>query len=247
MKRSIAVRRLSACVLGAAVLVPVTAAGQAPPPGPGVRFDRTCYAPGDTITQIGRGFTPNAQIRQTVGLLTPDGNTVLGTLSATHTADASGGFTTRLRAPRLARASDRTEIAGSIFVDQAAPPPPTPDTPPGPTVIWRLSAWNIRIPQWAARTADPARSMTIDTYGWTTAGSVLYAHYYRGTTRMRSVRIGALTGACGNLRKQVRQFPFRGVRGGEWRVFFSATAVLDKERDPFIRRTVVVARSKATA
>jgi hypothetical protein len=105
----------------------------------------------------------------------------------------------------------------------------------------------VRIPEWAPGAADPARSMTIDTFGWTSGGSALYAHYYRGTTRIRTVRIGALTGECGNLRRTVRQFPFRGVRAGEWRVFFSATAVLDKQRDDFIRRTVVVPRSKATA
>jgi hypothetical protein len=37
------------------------------------------------------------------------------------------------------------------------------------------------------------------------------------------------------------------VKAGEWRVFFSATAVLDKQHDDWLRRTVVVPRSKATA
>lgn len=84
-------------------------------------------------------------------------------------------------------------------------------------------------------------------FGWATTGSSLYAHYYRGTTRIRTVRIGALTGACGDLRKTVRQFPFRGVKAGQWRIFFSATAVLDKRNDDWLRRTVTVPRSKATA
>lgn len=89
--------------------------------------------------------------------------------------------------------------------------------------------------------------MTIDTFGRTATGATLYAHYYRGTTRVRTVRIGALTGPCGDLRKTVPQFPFARVKAGEWRVFFSATAVLDKQRDDWLRRTVTVPRAKATA
>jgi AAA ATPase-like protein len=66
-------------------------------------------------------------------------------------------------------------------------------------------------------------------------------------SRIKSVKIGALTVPCGNLKKPVKQFPFKGVKAGEWRVFFSDTAVLDKTSDAWIRRTVVVPRSKATA
>ena len=89
--------------------------------------------------------------------------------------------------------------------------------------------------------------MTIDTYGWTADGDTLYAHYYSGTTHVRTARIGAVTGPCGDLPKTVRQFPFRRVRAGQWRVFFSATRVLDKQRDNWIRRTIVVPRRGATA
>jgi hypothetical protein len=240
---------LTACLAGAGLLLAAAAApAQAPPPAAAsVTLDRTCYAPGDTITQTGRGFTPNAQVLETVTLLPPGGGSALGTLSATHTADAAGNYTAQMRAPRLARASDRTEIAGSAFTDQATVPPGGANPPLGPTVVWTLSAWDIRIAQWANRTADPARSMTIDTFGWTVDGPTLYAHYYRGTRHVRTVRLGALTGACGNLRKRVRQFPFRRVKAGEWRVFFSGTAVLDKQRDDWLRRTVIVPRSKATA
>jgi hypothetical protein len=114
-------------------------------------------------------------------------------------------------------------------------------------VAWTLSGWDVKVPQWLNRTADPRRSMTVDTYGWTGGHANLYAHYYRGATRIRSVKVGALTGPCGNLKRQVKQFPFKGVKAGEWRIFFSDTAVLDKQRDAWIRRTVVVPRAKATA
>jgi hypothetical protein len=256
MKRS-TLPALSACVLGAGLAIAAAAPGgaQTPPPptGASVTLDRTCYAPGDAITETARGFTPNAQVLETLALLpTSGGTTPLDIFSATHTADAAGNFTARLRAPRLARDSDRREIAGSVFTDQTPPPAPAPGTPPaepplGPTVVWTLSAWDVDIPQWESRRADPARKMTVDAFGWTVTGRSLYAHYYRGTTRIRSVRIGALTGQCGDLRRTVPQFPFKRVKAGEWRIFFSATAILDKGTDDWVRRTVIVPRSKATA
>jgi hypothetical protein len=238
---------LPAVVAAAGLALAPAAPAQTPPPAAGVTFDRTCYAPGDVIQQTGHDFTPNASILQLVTLLGPNGGGPLATLSATFNADATGAFAIRLRAPNLARDTDRTEQAASVFNDQAAAPAPDATPAIGPTVLWTLSAWNANIPQWAGGTADPRRSMTIDTYGWTVDGDTLYAHYFRGTTHVRTVRIGALTGPCGNLRKTVRQFPFRRVRAGQWRVFFSATPVLDKQNDDWIRRTVVVPRSKATA
>jgi hypothetical protein len=229
-----------ALVLAAAFLTcAATAAAQTTPSGPAVAFDRSCYAPGDAITEHGQGFSPGGDVLETVSLLS-DLNPV-ATLNAQQTADASGNFTAMLRAPRLAKASDRSEIALSAFTDQAT------GSPTGPSVTqWTLSAWDMKITQWRNRIADPSKSMSIDTYGWTTAGSNLYAHYFRGTTRVKTVKIGALTGECGNLKRRVRQFPFKRVKAGRWQVLFSATAALNKERDSFIRRVVTVPKSKAS-
>jgi len=84
------------------------------------------------------------------------------------------------------------------------------------------------------------RTRTVDSTGWTRGHANLYAHYFRGTTRIRSVKLGALTGPCGTFKRRVKEFPFKGVKAGEWRVFFSDTAVLDKAKDPFVRRTVLM-------
>jgi hypothetical protein len=237
-----------------ALLMAPAAAAQAPPPTPppavppgaAVSLDHTCYAPGDAIIHTGRGFAPNAQILEVVAFFAPGGTgDPLRTLGATLTSDASGSFTLGLRAPQLTRQSDRTEDALSLFTDPNPVGSPTPPAPP--SVEWTLSARDIKIAQWVNRVGDPARSMTVDTYGWTGGRSAVYAHYYRGTTRIRSVKVGALTGACGNLRKQLKQFPFKRVKAGEWRVFFSTTPVLDKQRDIWLRKTVIVPQSKATA
>jgi hypothetical protein len=242
----------TALALGVAAVVPVVAAAQTPtppavvPPTATAALDRTCYAPGDPMVETGRGFAPNAQILQIAGFTAPGGSDVLRALSATVTADAAGNFRTVFRAPQLARAADRTEDAISLFTDPAAIENPTA-TPPGPVVAWTLSARDVKVAQWANRTADPARSMSVDAFGWTRGHANLYAHYYRGTTRIRSVKLGPLTGACGTFKRTVKQFPFKRVKAGEWRIFFSDTAVLDKTKDPFVRRTVIVPKSKATA
>jgi hypothetical protein len=79
-----------------------------------------------------------------------------------------------LRAPQLGRAADRREQGLSIFLDPAALSAPT--VPDGPVVPWTLSGRDVKVPQWASRTADPARSMTVDAYGWTGGHANLYAH-----------------------------------------------------------------------
>jgi hypothetical protein len=244
----------SALALGIAAAAPVIAAAQAPPPAPApsttvpptasASLDRTCYAPGDPMVQTGHGFGPNAQVLQIAGFSA--GGDVLRALSATITTDAAGNFRTVFRTPQLARARDRTEDAVSLFTDPAALDNPSA-TPPGPVVEWTLSGRDVKVAQWTSGTANPTGSMTVDAFGWTRGHANLYAHYYRGTKRIRSVKLGPLTGACGTLKRRVKQFPFKGVKAGEWRVFFSDTAVLDKTKDPFVRRTVRVSKAKATA
>jgi hypothetical protein len=83
--------------------------------------------------------------------------------------------------------------------------------------------------------------MVVDTYGWTSAGTTLYAHYYRGGKRIKDVKIGALRGDCGDLRKRVKQFPFRNVRPGRWTVYFTGTRKYDKANDPALFFKVRVA------
>jgi hypothetical protein len=205
-----------------------------------VQFDRSCYAPGDAVTETGSGFTPGADVLEMLSLtslkLAPQGNFQAPMV----TTDDQGAFTRKLRAPALGTQSDRQEIAMSSFTDQANPSAPVFGQ-------WTLSAWDVSIKEWAGHAAHPGRSMTVDTYGWTTASGTLYAHYYRGTTFLKSTRIGATTGPCGDLRKKMPQFPFKRVKAGRYTVFFSPTQVLDKQHDAWLKTTVTVPRSAATS
>jgi hypothetical protein len=204
-------------------------------PAAEVTFDRSCYSPGEAITQTGTGFTPGGDVAESLALVDPRTSRILwrGFAPPVRTG-GQGEFSTRIAAPRLARRGDRREQALSTFTDQ---------TDPQNKVAffqWTLSDWDLRITPWDRGRARARRTMVIDTYGWTSAGSSLYAHYYRGRSLRKSVRLGGLGGPCGDLRKRVRQFPFRGVRPGRWTVYFSATRRLDRRNDPFFRYRVRV-------
>lgn len=241
--RSTGRHTLSGVLLAWAAGAMLAAPGQAHgAPGPTVALDRACYSPGEPITQTGSGFGTGSGIAENLSLLDPANDEVLATLLAPPvTTDLEGSFIRRIRAPRLAHRTDRRERAVSTFTDQADP------ANTWTSVQWTLSSWELEIEEWAAGNVKPGGAMTVDAYGWTSAGSSLYAHYYRGRTPVKHARLGALTGACGDLRRRVRQFPFRRVRPGRWTVFFSTTRKLDKRDDAWISYTVRVPGRSQTA
>jgi hypothetical protein len=143
------------------------------------------------------------------------------------TVGPDGRFTRVLKTPDLMRKVDRRETAMSAFADQA-------DPSRSAFLRWTLSRWDINIPEWNnSPFAQPRRKMTVDAAGWTGLGPTLYAHYFRGQTKVKSVKFGALTGDCKDLKKRVRQFPFKNVKPGRWTVYFSTTAVFDKGHDAY--------------
>jgi hypothetical protein len=204
---------------------------------PTVTVDRACYAPGDEIVETGTGLAPNSTIDETLSLLPFGGNATdaLDTLTAPPVAaDAQGSFDRVLRAPDLARYGDGKETAHAAFVDQANPQPS-----PLATAQWTLSVWDVWIRAWAHGTANPRRSMVVQTSGWTYDGPTLYAHYSRGGTVVKDVRIGTLQGPCGDLTRRMRQFPFGHVRPGIWKVYFSGHRVFDKRDDSLVMKVRV--------
>jgi hypothetical protein len=220
------------------VVVVVLAAAASASADPTVTLDRTCYSPGDAITRTGTGFTPAAQATESVSFQTETLPVIsLGSIAgATLTIDAQGGFKDVVRAPKLRRPDkDYSEIAIDTFTDAANPTKPA-------TARWTLADWTVYVGAWAERAARPGEAMTVYAFGWTTRGTVLYMHYYRGTKRYKTVRVGRLQGPCGDLSKRLKQFPFAHPKPGAWRVFFSTTKELDKVEDAWIRVAVRVPR-----
>jgi hypothetical protein len=231
--------RRPAILAATALAVPGLAAAQTPPAPPttaSVALNATCFTPGDPMIETASGFTPGAPVSLTVSLLDP-ASTPLASLSGpVVSANADGTFTRTLRTPNLARDGDRREIARSAYAEQV---------PGGKSASaqWTLSGWYVDVPQWntsAIAVAKPGRKITVDAYGWTNLGPSLFIHYFRGSTHVKTFKLGALTGDCKDLRTRVRQFPFKNVKPGSWTVYFSTTAVFDKRHDAFGRYRVRV-------
>jgi hypothetical protein len=229
-------------VVCALAVVPAVAAAS-----PALRADRACYRPGDPITLSASAFMPNAPIGFIFQLHGDNGSQIL---SADHSpnADATGALSITYRAPDLASSDDRREELFISANDQTKFGPNGLIGPPEDSfaqVTTRLSRWEILADSWMNGRGDPRRFVHLRAFGWTQE-KTLWAHYFRGTKRIRSVRVGALQGACGDLTKRIRQFPFRPVAAGAWTIRFTGSQVFDK-RDMWISYRVRVPADKAIA
>jgi hypothetical protein len=215
---------------------------------PAVQSDAGCYRAGQSMTLTGSGFSPSAPIGFMFTLSGRKGNSVLSS-DTTTPADAGGAFRTTVGMPELASSDDRREQMTITANDQSKLGPNGPIGPPeesfGVATV-QLTRWDVLVDPWIARAGDPRRLTRFDAFGWTEE-KVLWAHYFRGAKRIKSVRIGAVQGACGDLSKRMRQFPFRPVAAGTWTIYFSGSQRFDKNAAWVRYRNVRVPASKAVS
>ena len=88
------------------------------------------------------------------------------------------------------------------------------------------------------RARRPARQDEDPAYGYEPA-TKLWAHYVLKGKRVKTVEIGALKGPCGDLKKTIRQFPFRPVARGTYSIYFQGSRTLDKSLGTPYRRVRV--------
>jgi|tagenome__1003787_1003787.scaffolds.fasta_scaffold20932370_2 hypothetical protein len=191
---------------------------------PTLSTDQQCYAVGrDVTTLTGSGFTPNGQVA--FALSRPGGDP--GTFTAT--ANSAGGLVVRVKVPSfdwfglgawqaLALPVTATDTALAAANPALGPAGVTA------TATSTYTDWGVRAPAWEASTkGHPRQMMTVTAIGWRSEGKVIYAHYTRGGKLVKTIRVGALTAPCGNLTRHMRQFPFRPVAAGTWRVQFDTS------------------------
>ena len=106
------------------------------------------------------------------------------------------------------------------LLDQGA----SPESAAGLTVFWfsdtgaAVDAWDDRVIRPKARTRFRVYGMNDD------VGKQVYAHYLRSGKAVKSVALGQLKGPCGELDVRKRQFAFKPVPAGLYRVVFSSSA-----------------------
>ena len=205
------------CTVGAAG----PAAAQTPPTAPTLKAALPCFSEATDAEVTGEGWTPGGQVRLR-------GRYVSGgageALDVTVTADAQGRIVFASRVPNDSGRVRGVEMTAEDLTRTAAGAPPEQRTA---TTRFSLSWFGVFYRPWntdGPARGRPGRVRTIEAAGWlgsTRRSDTLYAHYYRlGTGRFRTVRVGRLTGPCGTLKRRFREFAFRPVPRGTYRVFF---------------------------
>ena len=209
---------IAMCLLAAAVSVVWPALATAQGPSPTLVSARPCFSAATGIELTGDGWTPGGEVRLQGRYVETDQRA----LDVTVRADDAGrikfesAYHTDLAVRSLAEvtASDLTRLAAGAPAEQR-------EAVTRFTLSWFgpfYRPWNTNGP---AR-GRPGRVRTLEASGYIrNAGQTLYAHYLRvRDERFRTVRVGVLRGACGSLRVRFREFKFRPVRAGTYRVFF---------------------------
>ena len=237
-------RTARACglLLTAALAVPALATA-----APTLKADLPCYSPGQPIGLGGAGYTPAGD----VGLLFA----ALRRARQQHRpaeGSAEGRRRGRHRAPgcprrTLASDNDLRENVTLTANDQARMGPNGPSGRPRRASRRRsfmLSAVDVLVSPWLSGSVNPRALTTFKVVGWAPYRRV-YAHYFLNGKRVKTVAIGAVSGPCGDMTKKVRQFPFRPVPAGRYRIRFTGTPFYDPQGFWIGYREVVVAKAKA--
>jgi hypothetical protein len=236
-------RAARACglLLTAALAAPALAAA-----APTLGTDLPCYSPGQAIGLGGAGYTPAGDVAMSFALSGAHGSNVVAAKDPL-TADAAGGIHGMVAAPQLASDSDMRETVTLTANDQARIGPTGPIGPPEETFAatqFTLSAVDVLVVPWLIGHVNPRGLTTFRVNGWEPFRKV-YAHYFLNGKRLKTVEIGSVSGPCGDLTKKVRQFPFRPVPAGRYRIRFTGTPFFDPQDFWVGYRDVVVPKSRA--
>ncbi len=198
-------------LLAACLIAPASASAQYVD----LEADRACYAPGEVVSLTGYGFTPDGDVALRAG----------GLHLGFGIADYDGLFRATMRAPRLPfsqvglrfTATDQTYRLNRASAEI------------------QLTSLGVRV---TPTTGDPTRPRRIRARGFF-GGRVLYAHVRRGN-RVRSLRVGRLTGACRRIDATRRLFP-AGVDPGAYKLDFDTNPRFLGEADSQISYAVRIA------
>jgi hypothetical protein len=237
------VRAARACglLLTATLAVPALATA-----APTVNADLPCYSPGQLIGLSGAGYTPGGDVGLLFQLAGTHGNNMVAPKDPLK-ADTAGGIATRLPAPDLASDNDLRENVTLTANDVARMGPNGPIGPPEESFAatqFLLTGVDVLVAPWLRGNANPRALTTFKVVGWEPYRRV-YAHYFLNGRRIKTVAVGAVSGPCGDMTKKVRQFPFRPVPAGRYRIRFTGTSFYDPQGFWIGYRDVVVAKAKA--
>jgi hypothetical protein len=107
-----------------------------------------------------------------------------------------------------------------------------------------LTGVDALVGPWLSGRGNPRAVTTFKIVGWEPFRKV-YVHYFLNGNRIKTVELGSVSGPCGDLTKKLRQFPFRPLPAGRYKIRFTGTRVFDPQGFWIGYRTVVVPKAKA--
>jgi hypothetical protein len=176
---------------------------------------KPCYRSGETVNFVGSGFTPSSTAN-----LTRD-----GTFISPIPTDGTGQFDASLRLQQDEGAQTRTYTATDAS-----------NTTLSASAAVTVSAVAVRL---SPTTGSVSRRFRIRARGFTT-GETLWAHIVHRRSR-RHVKVGALTGACHNLRAR-RRLLSQSARLGRHRIQFDTFRRYKRDRPVKASYTIRVVR-----
>jgi hypothetical protein len=179
---------------------------------------KPCYSSGETVNLLGSGFSPLGRVD-----ITRDGKP-LPKRSFLNT-DANGAFNGSLTLGQTSGKQTKTYAAQDHSISTL-------------TASAQITVSAVRVFLSPANGA-PGRRMSIRASGFAT-GNTLWAHVQRRKSK-RTVRIGALSGACGGLKVHKRLFP-RNAAVGHYTLQFDTFKRYDPDEKVADRYTMDVTR-----
>jgi hypothetical protein len=171
----------------AAGLVALAAPASASAASLTVTPQKRCYSSGESVNLLGAGFSPLG-----TASVTRDGSP-LGALKT----DSSGAFNGILTVAQTSGKRTKTYTASDDAVSSL-------------TASTQITVSAVRV-DLSPSNGAPGRRMSIKASGFTT-GKTLWAHVTKGRSK-RTLKIGALSGACGGLKTRKRLLPRNAAVG----------------------------------
>jgi hypothetical protein len=149
--------------------------------------EKRCYSAGEQVNLLGSGFSPLGSVTISRG------ETVFDPIPT----DSNGAFNGLLKLALSRGKQTRTYTAAD-------------DATSSLTASAQITVSSVRV-NLSPANGSPGRLMTIDAHGFST-GKTLWAHVRHGESR-RTLKIGALHGACGALKTRRRLLPRNAALG----------------------------------
>jgi len=216
---------------------------------PTLSVSQTCITPGDNAAVAGSGFSPNGPVELVLGV---DGAHAHNSAPfATVKADSTGALPAGigLSIAHLTSKRDLEETLTLTANDQRLIQAGTPIGPQTTAKVQVITTTpDFRVRAWDANHFNPRQKTTFTARGLGSGVKPepdLYIAYALHGRIVKRVRLGALKGPCGNLRRTMRQFPFRPVAAGSYSIYLAPTKASKPDQQLLVYSQIRVSKAKA--